>query len=327
MALVCVGFGVGYMVAPSPVPGSLASDTGASDVAVTPLTFDDPRQVTLIPSAGVATSLTVNRAGVVTETRCTPGTKVSSGEIAVAVDGQPIPYLALRVPLWRDLAVGDKGDDVKSLQESLGALGFDVSADGEYGQATARAISAFKQRAGLADKADGIRRGDIVWIPASSVTVATCTAQLGQEITAPGEIAQTEVGLVSVAIDGLDRQAAPGPRTLVFESAAVPLNDANLDATDPQLLAAIQSSPQYSAWKSTEGEVKITAQASLAEPISAYVVPPSALIGSGARACVISSEGPQPVNVLSSTLGRVVIQTEKTISSVKAPVPADQVCP
>lgn len=327
VAMICLGIGAGYLLAPAPVPGSLASDTGASEVGVEPITFDDPRQVTLIPSASTATLLTVNRPGVVTAFSCAPGSAINSGDIAIAIDDQPIPYLALRIPLWRDLALGDTGDDVRSLQESLAAMGFGTRADGEYGQETARAVTAFKEQVGLDLKDPNLSRSDVVWIPSTTVTIATCTAQLGQELSAPGEISQTEVGLASVSIEGIDSAATPGSRALVFDSLTISLSDPLDEISDPELLSALRASAQYAAWKSSEGETKITATVSLAEPITAYVVPPSSLLGDGTHTCVVADGVAQQVRVLSSTLGRVVIQADATLSVVEAPAPAGEACP
>jgi peptidoglycan hydrolase-like protein with peptidoglycan-binding domain len=53
----------------------------------------------------------------------------------------------------RTLAMGDTGDDVKVLQESLIALGYSCGkwgADGEFGKATRNAVMAFQQDASLA---------------------------------------------------------------------------------------------------------------------------------------------------------------------------------
>ncbi len=55
----------------------------------------------------------------------------------------------------RTLRRGDRGDDVKQVQEKLKELGlYSMSADGKYGPGTAKAVQAFQQANGL--KADGI---------------------------------------------------------------------------------------------------------------------------------------------------------------------------
>jgi peptidoglycan hydrolase-like protein with peptidoglycan-binding domain len=57
----------------------------------------------------------------------------------------------------RTLAMGDTGDDVKVLQESLITLGYSCGkwgADGDFGKATRNAVRAFQQDAGL--EVDGV---------------------------------------------------------------------------------------------------------------------------------------------------------------------------
>lgn len=54
----------------------------------------------------------------------------------------------------RDLSIGSWGADVFSLQQHLRSLGYDVKADGRYGQGTWQAVLAFQETHHL--KADGV---------------------------------------------------------------------------------------------------------------------------------------------------------------------------
>lgn len=53
----------------------------------------------------------------------------------------------------RILRRGDKGDDVKKLQELLNELGYEIEVDGDYGRATKEAVRDFQNKNGLS--ADG----------------------------------------------------------------------------------------------------------------------------------------------------------------------------
>lgn len=64
--------------------------------------------------------------------------------------------------------IGDQGSDVAEIQGELASLGYDVSADGDFGPATAEAIKAFQASQGL--EADGL------------VGPATYSALLGKEM-------------------------------------------------------------------------------------------------------------------------------------------------
>jgi hypothetical protein len=59
-----------------------------------------------------------------------------------------------QIPEGQALTEGDSGRRVRQLQQALAALGYEVSADGEYGPATTEAVTAFQQDEGL--EADGV---------------------------------------------------------------------------------------------------------------------------------------------------------------------------
>jgi hypothetical protein len=61
---------------------------------------------------------------------------------------------SLSVPEGEALTVGDSGRRVRRLQRALASLGYEVSADGEYGPATSEAVAAFQEDAGL--ESDGV---------------------------------------------------------------------------------------------------------------------------------------------------------------------------
>lgn len=54
----------------------------------------------------------------------------------------------------RDLKRGDKGGDVKTLQERLNVLGYNLTADGDFGPATERSVQSFQNTKSL--RPDGI---------------------------------------------------------------------------------------------------------------------------------------------------------------------------
>jgi putative peptidoglycan binding protein/D-glucuronyl C5-epimerase-like protein len=61
---------------------------------------------------------------------------------------------AAGVELAKSLRPGSRGDAVRALQEGLAALGYEIGADGVYGQGTAGAVAAFQADHGL--PADGV---------------------------------------------------------------------------------------------------------------------------------------------------------------------------
>jgi peptidoglycan hydrolase-like protein with peptidoglycan-binding domain len=65
------------------------------------------------------------------------------------VDARPIVALAAPIPLFRDLRLGDEGEDVSALRQALRYLGFDVDAAGSYNQAVANAVKQLQRTTGI----------------------------------------------------------------------------------------------------------------------------------------------------------------------------------
>lgn len=105
----------GDVVAQDPV--AVAASTGAAEGAV----------LTLLPSIGAP---------------------IGNGDVLYEANDRPVLAYADPIPLYRDLAVGDTGDDVARLQRwliGLGVLGGD--ADGTYSRATGAALgTAYRAR-------------------------------------------------------------------------------------------------------------------------------------------------------------------------------------
>jgi peptidoglycan hydrolase-like protein with peptidoglycan-binding domain len=98
------------------------------------------------------------------------GDVIEEGTVVATIDGQPIVALAGQTPLWRDLGPGvDDGTDVLAVEQSLERLGFtaefDVTVDGDWTDATTRAVEAFQEHFGQDD--DGaIALGEVVMVDA-----------------------------------------------------------------------------------------------------------------------------------------------------------------
>ncbi len=79
---------------------------------------------------------------VVTSVNVQVGQSISPGQSLMRVNGRPVIVLPGSFPTYRDLVQGDQGDDVVQLQQALASLGYGVSADGDFGAATAAALTA-----------------------------------------------------------------------------------------------------------------------------------------------------------------------------------------
>lgn len=78
---------------------------------------------------------------IVTERIAKAGTTIASGRPVLSIAGHPVFVLSIPFPLYRDLAPGDSGHDVKALQQELARLGhYHGAIDGDYGPGMAAAV-------------------------------------------------------------------------------------------------------------------------------------------------------------------------------------------
>ncbi|MFD5385050.1 peptidoglycan-binding protein [Streptomyces sp. NPDC127074] len=78
------------------------------------------------------------------------GSTVSRGERLYGVDGKPVVLLYGKSPAYRDMKSGDKGEDVRQLEENLQALGYrGFTPDSEFTDLTAQAVKRWQKSLGL----------------------------------------------------------------------------------------------------------------------------------------------------------------------------------
>ncbi len=85
-------------------------------------------------AAGTATTKKVpepvNDRNVITRMFAAPGEQLAPGALLAEVSGRPIIAVAADTPIYRDIVPGISGEDVKSLEQLLVDLGYDVYVDG-----------------------------------------------------------------------------------------------------------------------------------------------------------------------------------------------------
>lgn len=121
----------------------------AITVAITRGDLTDTRQIGAKPQAATSSTITLPTPGetaVVSRVGTQPGQTLTAGAVIAWVNDRPILALPGAFPLWRDLHEGDRGSDVTSLQNGLRQAGYTIAADGIFGPATTRALTALYQR-------------------------------------------------------------------------------------------------------------------------------------------------------------------------------------
>ncbi|RMI07006.1 hypothetical protein [Cellulomonas triticagri] len=130
-------------LAPEPVPVTAALRHG---FVHPPVTMQVTAELDRTWSVGSPTE------GVVTAVGVAPGDELLAGQVPLRVNGRPVFALPGPFALYRDMRVGDEGDDVAALQSALGAAGFGVGRDreGVFGNGTLQALTRLYRSAGHA---------------------------------------------------------------------------------------------------------------------------------------------------------------------------------
>lgn len=302
-ACLAAGMGLAVGLERTMTPPSLSDSSDARNLALGSEEFDDVRSlnvdVTASPAGGVAFPVS----GRVTFASCPADGVVRSGSREYDVDGTPLVSLHTDTPLYRDLAYGDKGDDVTALQNELAALGYGGSRSGVFDWATWDAWRRlYAANAGTATAAARVQQGAFsralaVWLPAQTMSVS-CAASLGSTVTG-------------------DSTDSPAFRSL-----------AGVASVKAALQAMAGWSTYTGAHKDGEDVTSVTVTYKLKKPIGVYSVPASALTGlKGSDGCVVATDGTSvKAHVAGSSLGRTLVTIDgKAPASIKAD-PGQAVC-
>lgn len=146
-----------------------------------------------------ATTLTGRGAGTLTWLP-DPGTVVERGQAVYRVDDTPVPLLYGTLPMYRVLASGASGPDVRQLEENLAALGYQgFTVDDSFTGATQEAVVAWQAAVG-ADQTGRVMPEDVVVAP-GPVRITALTATLGGPVTGPVLTYTDTIRVVSIDLD------------------------------------------------------------------------------------------------------------------------------
>lgn len=293
-------------------PAEVSAAQSTTTVPLTERQVDDSINVELVPTLSPAASLKSPASGVINRFDCTGGQKWKSGEALLEIDGQQRYVIATSEPLWRSLAEGDRGADVRVFQEELNRLGFPLVADGVVGKRTLRAAAdLLTLTSDEREQFTSIPRERFVWIPSQEIQVSTCVATLGSSIEEGGELVNLGSHLVALTPKETPQATVEGERVVVFDELTL-ATDSTGAVVDSSALASAESSPSFIKWAATTESRSgtITAKYVLAEPVSVYSVSPGAIYDlQGSSGCVADQTGtPFEVTVVSSQLGSSLVQ-------------------
>ena len=137
------------------------------------------------------------------------GDKIDCGDVLYRVDERPVVLLCGTVPSYRELALGDVGNDVRQLNRNLHELGYDARArvhiwpaDDDFTVRTEQALAALQRDKGV-DVTGALARGGAVFLP-EAVRIAKVRGE-------PGGPARAGAPVLSVTSDTLHVQVDFGP--------------------------------------------------------------------------------------------------------------------
>lgn len=115
------------------------------------------------------------------------GQQVLAGDTLYTVDLSPVVAARGSVPAFRDLGPGTEGDDVRQLQQFLRDQGLlSAEPDGEFGAATARAVSSWSQSIGVG-RTDTVPRGRLMFLPDLPAQIAAAAELRVGAVVSPGQ--------------------------------------------------------------------------------------------------------------------------------------------
>ena len=309
IALLAAGVCLAVGLAPVEPPSVLATATPGDTAPATPSTFDDSRKVQVSFVSGDPATVTSPVGGVLTRRSCTPGGSLDSGTVVAHVDERPLLGLNTSVPLYRDLQLGDRGGEVRALQDELTRLGRSVGSDGRLGPGTARAVAALLKEVGIT-RPDGslvLPLDEIVRLPRVSTPVMKC-ADLGSTLEPGDELASAPAAVTAVRLSSIPRDLAPGARDLTVLGVTGAMTDGS-SSTDPVFLATLAGAEGFTELVAAEDDA-VPATLVLHDPIPVLQVPAAAVRtgddpGTG---CLALPGSTVPVDVVGSTLGASLVR-------------------
>ena len=151
------------------------------------------------------------------------GDEVACGAVLYRVDDEPVLLLCGAVPAYRDLQIGEKGNDVRQLNRNLRELGYDADAgvkidpgDHEFTWQTAKALEVLQHDKGF-DVTGDLDVDDAVFLP-KPARIAKVTGKLGGFARPGGPVLDATSGRlhVQVALDPSEQgQVEKGDRAQI----------------------------------------------------------------------------------------------------------------
>lgn len=294
------------------MPGSLAATALPTTITLVGEKMLDSRSVELAIEQGGAVELRSPATGTISQLSCAPGQSITSGASTIAIDGVARANLHTRVPLWRDLAFGDKGTDVAALQVELARLGYEVSDTGRFDWATWSAFDSLLESVGSNARYGHLSRSALLWLPQRELVAASCPVALGHQVTEADPLLTSAPPVLAARVNSYPLDLIPGPRLVRVGDTSLRVDDTGA-ITAPADLAALAGTQAYRKHAASPDGSPVTGELELRKPLTVHPIAPGALTTTGAGAGCVTSAGTQhPVRIVGSRLGRTFVTFKAT---------------
>lgn len=310
-----VGFGAALLLTHPAGPETLAPAPVVSTVPVQKSTFTGSAPVDVSVTQGPDVFVSSPVAGVISDLSCDVGSPLASGTVLFSVNGVPILGLSTRMPLWRDVVLGDTGRDVDALENAMEALRpGTVTVNGRWGKDDQASYLALRKSvsADAASDQQGVIAREIVWIP-SGAAVSGCSVGPGRTVAQGDAVFSMPSDVLSATVHYAQEPPVQGARVLMVGKEKYALPDTGT-ISDSSALAAIGSSAEYKQMQASKG-TSLKLQSMLESPIEVIAAPPLAVYEDPqGHTCISTEEGPLSVTVVASELGMTLVQTARDVS-------------
>jgi peptidoglycan hydrolase-like protein with peptidoglycan-binding domain len=259
------------------------------------------QEVNIVVSTTADIAVTASASGLVTAVSIAPGDRIASGTRLVSVDDVPILAYLAPAPLYRDLSTGDRGPDVRNVQQFLAKAGFAPGrTDGVFSTSTFQAVKRFEKAHGL--QLDGvIHRDELAWAPPGLTAVGSVAVQVGERASEG-----TKLFAGSVVADSVEFQPSEGSGQSLSSlssgkirisvgSANVTVASLNPTTSERAALMAFlakQATGQSLTAKSQGNKITYSgAVLSVADPQKLATAPSAAIYSGSIESCVFVVEG------------------------------------
>jgi hypothetical protein len=134
-----------------------------------------------------AVSQGVASPGIVTSVLVRKSDKLKTGAPVYSSNDHVVIALTTTAPLFREIALGDRGRDVSDLKEALVRMGFlDSATEDIFDWSTLKAFRKMLADAGVTEREDTVDPSRILWLPEGEVTVSSVAVTVGSQAPAAG---------------------------------------------------------------------------------------------------------------------------------------------